>query len=256
MLIFIFQFTLFAQDNLTAYEIVDRAQGAIKVKGVQGLSVMQIIDQKGRKRVRKIKQVTKLFDNGDTEKRLLRFVAPADVKGIGLLTFDYKDKDDDLWIYMPALRKTRRIVSTEKAKNFMGSEFTYSDMTPPSLNDFNFKHLGQEEVNGVLCYKIEWIPVDEDIAEENGFSRRITFIGKQDFVIRKSIYYDLDGELLKELVVYKIKELDTKDHKFRAMHLEMTNHQNGRKSVLINEELEFSPSVQNDYFTTRYLERE
>jgi hypothetical protein len=157
---------------------------------------------------------------------------------------------------MPALRKTRRIVSTEKAKNFMGSEFTYSDMTPPSLEDFTFKHLGQDEVNGVLCYKIEWIPIDDDIAEENGFSRRMTFIGKQDFVIRKSVYYDLDGELLKELVIHNIKELDSENHKFRAMHLEMTNHQNGRKSVLINEKLEFSPSVQDDYFTTRYLERE
>ena len=138
----------------------------------------------------------------------------------------------------------------------MGSEFTYSDMTPPSLDDFTFNHLGEETVKDVLCYKIEWIPQDEDIAEENGFSKRITFIGKQDFVIRKSIYYDLDGELLKELVIHKIKELDTKNHKFRAMHLEMVNHQNGRRSVLVNEELEFNPSVQDDYFTTRYLERD
>ena len=256
MLLFSLYPAIFAQDKLTAYQIVDRAQDAIKVKGVQGVSVMQIIDQKGRKRIRKIKQVTKLYDNGDTEKRLLKFVSPADVKGVGLLTYDYKDKDDDLWIYMPALRKTRRIVSTEKAKNFMGSEFTYSDMTPPSLDDFTFNHLGEETVKDVLCYKIEWIPQDEDIAEENGFSKRITFIGKQDFVIRKSIYYDLDGELLKELVIHKIKELDTKNHKFRAMHLEMVNHQNGRRSVLVNEELEFNPSVQDDYFTTRYLERE
>ena len=245
-----------AQNTLSAYEIVDRAQETIKVKGVQGVSVMRIIDEKGRERVRKIRQVTKLFNDGDTEKRLLRFMAPADVKGTGLLTYDYKVKDDDLWLYMPALRKTRRIVSSEKAKNFMGSEFTYSDMTPPSLDDFNFNHLGEEEINGVLCYKIEWIPVDEDIAEENGFSKRIILLGKKDFVVRKAIYYDLDEELHKELTVHEVKELDTVNHKFRAMHLEMVNHQNNRRSVLINEQLEFNPNLKDDYFTIRYLERE
>ncbi len=242
--------------QLTALQIAERAQEAIKVKGVQGVSEMRIIDARGRERVRKIKQVTKLYDNGDTEKKLIRFIAPADVKGTGLLTYDYKDKDDDLWLYMPALRKTRRIVSTEKAKNFMGSEFTYSDMTPPSLDDFDFKNLGDEEIDGILCYKIEWIPKDDDIAEENGFSRRITYFGKKDFVIRKAVYYDLDGELVKEMIVHEIKELDTVNHRYRAKHLEMVNLQNGRKSILLNEQLEFNPDIPDDYFTIRYLERE
>ena len=242
--------------QLTSLQIAERAQEAIKVKGVQGISEMRIIDAKGRERVRKIKQVTKLYDNGDTEKKLIRFMAPADVKGTGLLTYDYKDKNDDLWLYMPALRKTRRIVSTEKAKNFMGSEFSYSDMTPPSLNDFDFKNLGNEKFNGTLCYKIEWIPKDDDIAEENGFSRRITYFGKKDFVIRKAVYYDLDGELYKEMIVHEIKELDTANHKYRAKRLEMVNLQNGRKSILLNEQLEFNPDIPDDYFTIRYLERE
>ena len=252
----LFIWTSSQAQSLTAIQIVERAQDAIKVKGVQGVSVMRILDEKGRERVRKIRQVTKLYDNGDTEKRLLRFMAPADVKGTGLLTFDYEDRDDDLWLYMPALRKSRRIVSTEKAKNFMGSEFTYSDMTPPALDDFTFNLLGEADVNGTLCYKVEWIPRDEDIAEENGYSRRVTFFGKTDFVIRKAEYDDLDGEPLKELIVYKVKELDPVNHKYRAMHLEMTNKQNDRRSIMINEQLEFNPNIKDDYFTTRYLERE
>jgi len=245
-----------AQTDLTAYQIADRAQEAIKVRGVQAVSVMRIVDEKGRERVRKIKQVTKLYDNGETEKRLIRFMEPADVKGVGLLTFDYKIKSDDLWLYMPALRKTRRIVSSEKSKNFMGSEFTYSDMTPPALDDFTFNKIGEEHVNGILCYQIEWLPKNEDIAEENGFSKRIAFLGKEDFVIRKSIYYDLDGELYKELTIHEIKELDPANHKYRAVSLEMVNLQNDRKSYLINESLEFNPDIDDDYFTTRYLERE
>jgi outer membrane lipoprotein-sorting protein len=244
------------QTALTANEIVARGEDVMRVKGVQGVSTMRIIDEKGGERVRKIKQASKLFDNGETEKRLIRFMEPADVKGTGLLTFDYKSKGDDLWLYMPALRKVRRIVSTEKAKNFLGSEFSYSDMSPPSPDDFNFKILGEEKFKEVLCYKIEWMPKSEEVAKENGFSRRIIFIGKDNFMIRKSLYYDSEGKLLKELIVHEIKELDTKNHKFRAMNLEMINRQNGRRSTLVNEQLEFNPNVDDSYFTTGYLERE
>lgn len=245
-----------AQAELTASEIVRRGEDAIRVKGVQGVSVMRIIDEKGSERVRKIKQAAKIFDNGETEKRLIRFMEPADVKGTGLLTYDYKSKEDDIWLYMPALRKVRRIVSSEKAKNFLGSEFTYADMSPPSMDDFTFTLLGEEKVNNILCYKVEWTPKNETIAKENGFSRRITFSSKNDFVVRKSIYSDLEGKLLKELYVHEIKELDTKNHKFRAMNLEMINKQNGRRSTLVNETLEFNPDVDEQYFTTGYLERE
>jgi len=240
----------------TTLEIVKRAELALKVKGVQGINTMIIIDEKGRERVRKIAQAAKLYDNGETEKRLIRFLEPADIKGTGLLTFNYEEAEDDLWLYMPALRKTRRIVSSEKAKNFMGSEFTYADMTPPSLNEFTFNRLEDQEVNGVACFQIEWIPIDQDIADENGFSRRVTFIGQEDFVIRRSLYYDLDGDFHKELIVHAVKELDPVNKRYRALRMEMINHQNGRRSLLITEKLEFTPDIKDEYFTTRYLERE
>jgi hypothetical protein len=243
------------QDDLSGKQIVDRSFQATKLAGSEMLSTMTILDSRGRERVRKIATVSKLYDNGDTEKRLIRFLSPADVKGTGLLTFDYENKDDDMWLFMPALRKTRRIVSTEKAKNFMGSEFTYADMTPPILENFSYEILGEEEVSGISCWKIEMIPVDDDVADENGFSKRISFIAKQDFVLRKAIYYDLDGELHKELAVEKVKEIDTENHKYRPTRMVMVNKQNGRKSVLDVEEIQFSPEVKDEFFTTRYLER-
>jgi outer membrane lipoprotein-sorting protein len=245
-----------AQAGLSAREIVDRSFEARELAGAEAIATMTIIDGKGRERVRKIAQVTKLYDRGETEKILVRFLSPADVKGTGLLTFDYEEKDDDIWLYMPALRKTRRIVSSEKAKSFMGSEFSYADMTPPSLDDFTFALLGEEEVGGVPCWKIEMVPADEDIADENGFSKRISFIGKNDNIIRKAVYYDLDGELHKELTVRDIVELDPQNHKYRPMHMVMVNMQNDRKSILHIDQIKFNPDIKDDYFTTRYLERE
>jgi hypothetical protein len=247
---------LLAQQTLTAREIADRSYETTRLDGSEAVSTMTILDSKGRQRVREIAQVSKLFDNGDTEKKLVRFLAPADVKGTGLLTFDYKVKDDDIWLYMPALRKTRRIISSEKSKSFMGSEFSYADMTPPTLDDFTFNLLGEEEVKGTLCWNIETIPINEEIADENGFSKRLSWIGKEDFVLRKAVYYDLDEELHKELHILEFKELDSKKNKYRPLHLEMTNLQNGRKSILQIKQIVYNPKVKNDYFTTRYLERE
>ena len=245
-----------AQTNLTAREIADRSYDATRLAGAEAVSTMTIIDSKGRERVRQVAQVTKLYDNGDTEKKLIRFLAPADVKGTGLLTFDYKEKDDDIWLYMPALRKTRRIISSEKAKSFMGSEFSYADMTPPVLDDFTFQLLSEEEVNSTPCCKIEMVPKDDDIADENGFSKKISWIGKENFVVRRAFYYDLDEEFHKELTIHEIRELDPENHKYRPIHLEMENKQNGRRSILRINEIVFNPNVKDEFFTTRYLERE
>jgi len=248
--------TLIAQESLTAKQIADKSFKVTKLAGAEATATMTIIDSKGRERVRKTAQVTKLYENGDTEKKLIRFLSPADIKGTGLLTFDYSEKDDDMWLYMPALRKTRRIISSEKAKSFMGSEFSYADITPPTLDDFNYKKLGEQEVEGILCWEIEMVPIDDDVADENGFSKKISYIGKKDFVIRKAIYYDLDGEIHKELAVKEVKELDKKNHKYRPIYMIMVNKQNDRKSILKVDKIQFNPNVKDGYFTTRYLERE
>ncbi len=248
--------SLVAEEELTAKQIADKSYDTTRLAGSEARSTMTIIDSKGRERVRKIAQVTKLYDNGDTEKKLVRFLAPADVKGTGLLTYDYKVKDDDMWLFMPALRKTRRIVSSEKAKSFMGSEFSYADMTPPNTDDFQFKILGEPEVNGVLCWEIEMKPNDDDVADENGFSKKISYIGKEDFVIRKAVYYDLDETLLKELTVKEIRLLDPANKKYRPTEMVMVNLQNDRKSILKIDQIEFNPDVKDEYFTTRYLERQ
>ncbi len=235
---------------------MEKSYDAIKLAGSEAVTTMTIIDSKGRKRIRKIAQVSKLYDNGRTEKKLVRFISPADVKGTALLTFDYEDREDDMWLYMPALRKIRRIISSEKSKSFMGSEFSYSDMTPPILNNFTFIKLEDETVLGTECWKIQMTPIDEDIADDNGFSKRIVWVGKLNHVTRKAVYYDLDSELHKELTILEIKQFDSAENKFRATHLRMKNIQNGRMSVLRVENIIFNPDIKDDYFTMRYLERE
>lgn len=241
--------------DLTARQIFDRSFEVSKLAGSEAVLTLTIVNRRGNERVRKMAMVSKLYDNGQTEKSLMRFLAPADVKGTGFLTYDYEEKDDDMWLFMPALRKTRRIVSDEKSKSFMGSEFSYADMAPPTLNDFNFENIGEESLEGVACWKIQMVPKTEKIASDNGFSKRVSLIGKKDFMVRRSVYYNLDGKLEKELIVYEIKEIDPEHHKYMTMHMEMVNTINDRKSIMKIEKVVFNPNISDEYFSTRYLER-
>lgn len=237
-------------------EIVEKSRDTTQLEGAEMLAKLTILNAKKQKRERTLAMVSKSYEGGETEKRLIRFVAPADVKGTGLLTYDYETKTDDMWLFMPALRKTRRIVASDKAKSFMGSEFTYADVTPPSVQDFTYVLLGSEVVGGTDCWIVEATPKTEDIAEENGYSKRKTWIGKSDYVFRRTQYYDLSGELLKELTVHKVEKVDPKNNRYRPMHMTMENKQNGRSSEMEFSQLRLRPDVPDEYFTARYLERQ
>jgi len=180
-------------------QIAELALEANRLDGSEAVMTLVIENGKGQQRVRKLAAVSKLVDGGRTEKKLSRFLSPADVKGTGFLSFDHATGDDDMWLYLPALRKTRRIVSSEKAKSFMGSEFTYADMNLPNLDDFAYTVLREEPVEGVPCWVVEATPRDADIADDHGYSKRVAWFGKEDHSLRRALYYDLQGEILKEL---------------------------------------------------------
>ena len=238
-----------------AREIMEKARDAARIRGLEAVSTLRIYDARGRERVRQTSMASREFDNGATEKRIIRFLSPAEVKGTGMLIYDYEEKNDDMWIYMPALRKTRRIVSSEKGKSFMGSEFNNADMSAPNLDDFEYSILGSEPFDGTDCWVIEVIPEDEDIMDEMGYDRRIAWIGKTDYVQRKSEYYNEDDELFKLLRSTNVKAIDPAGKKFMAMHMEMENRENGRRSVMTMDKIQYNPEVKEEYFTLAYLEK-
>jgi hypothetical protein len=236
-------------------EIMQRSREVSKLDGMEAISTLKIYDAKGRERVRQTSMASRLFENGATEKRIIRFLSPAEVKGTGMLIYDYDEKNDDMWIYMPALRKTRRIISSEKSKSFMGSEFSNADMAAPSLEDFNYRVTGSDLVGGTECWIVEVIPVNEDIMDEVGYDRQLAWIGKQDFVFRKAEYYNEDNALFKQMLSTDVKQIDPSGKKFMATRMEMSNIQNGRKSVMTIDKIQYNPQVKEEYFTLGYLER-
>lgn len=236
-------------------EIMQKSRNVSKLDGMEAISTLRIYDAKGRERVRQTSMASKLFESGATEKRIIRFLSPAEVKGTGMLIFDYDERNDDMWIYMPALRKTRRIISNEKSKSFMGSEFSNADMSAPSLEDFDYTVTGSGIVEGTDCWIVEVVPVSGDIMDEVGYDRQIAWIGKHDFVFRKAEYYDADDELFKQMISSEVRQMDAAGKKYVATRMEMNNIQNGRKSILTIDEIQYNPDVKEEYFTLGYLER-
>jgi len=239
----------------SAREIMDKVTTTRKLDGSEAVIKMTVLGEGGQAREREISMATKLYDGGKTEKRIYRFLSPADVQGTGILVYDYEAKPDDVWIYLPALRKTRRVVSTQRAQSFMGSEFSYGDLNIPSLDDFSYTLVKEEASGGEPCYVIDLVPKSKEIADAEGYSKKTYWVSKAKLAVLRGLYYDKDGKLLKELIAGDIKLLDPKNKRYRATHMEMINKQNGRRSVFDSKKVTYAPATKDEYFTTAYLER-
>jgi len=239
-----------AQDPLV---IVKASQEAMKVKSFESLSTLTITDNRGNERIRKSSMASKTYPD-KTEKRIIKFVAPAEVEGTGILIFDHEDQADDMWIYLPALRKTRRIVSTEKSNSFMGSEFSNADMTAPAILDFTYTMLGTEEISGTECWKIAAVPVDISLEDMYGYSKAIRWIGKEDKVVRKSAYFDYSETLIKTIETIKFMAMDPAGEKYMVTEMVALNHESGRSSTMKMDQVQ-TTETKDEYFTISYLER-
>ena len=189
----------------SGYDIMKKADEVAEPKTSSSTATLTIHSKKGSDRVREVIMMSKDF--GDVTKEVIVFTSPKDVSGTGYLMFEYeedangKKKDSDNWLYMPAMKKTRRIASSgsESEGSFMGTDFTYQDMGDRSLNKYKYNLLGEEDVDGVACYKVECI----SIAHTEKDPRYISYIGKADYILRKCEFYDRQDTLHRELAKLK-----------------------------------------------------
>ncbi len=241
----------FAQDPK---EIIRESHDVVKVSSFQAISTLTITDSRGNRRIRRNSMASISLPDG-TEKRIIRFLSPTEVKGTGILIFDYPEKSDDMWIYLPALRKTRRIVSREKSKSFMGSEFSNANMTAPGLEDFTYSLLDEETFNGKVCYQVASTPVTGELADEYGYSRSVSLVDKKRFLVYRTTYFDDDGELFRTVTNKAFKKLEEADGKYMVTQMHALNHRNHRASEMVMEQVSVTPTDKS-WFTVAYLEKE
>ncbi len=248
---------LFADDQ-EARAIMEKADA--RDDGDDQVSEMEmiLIDKRGKERIRKIHTFSK--DKGEDILRLMFFLHPADVKDTAFLTFDYDDhdKDDDQWLYLPALRKTKRIASTDKSGSFMGSDLTYSDMTSRNLEDYDYgfyEKAKEKDVRGVKTWVIWSIPRSKDIIEETGYEKSLIFVRKDNFFVIRALHWVRDGGYKKYM---DVKKLDLIDGIWVATEMHITKKKGKKtahKTILKLSNVKFNQALDFDIFSTRRMEK-
>jgi len=211
---------------------------------------LTITEKGGSTRNRTISMTTKSYPEG-LEKRFIKFIEPADVRGTAMLVVDNANTADDMWIYLPALKKTRRIVTSEKGKSFMSSEFSNADMTSPSLSDFTHRHT--ENSGKDTQWIIESVPVNEDKADEYGYSKKISYISIDKTQVQKMEFYNFDNELFKVIEIKSILPLS--NGKYLVKNMVANNLSTNRKSEILFSSISEGIKVDDSFFTIQNLER-
>ena len=186
---------------------------------------MTLRNRKGQESVRQIRS-RNLEVTGDGDKTMSIFDQPADVKGTAMLTFSHGLKPDDQWLYLPALKRVKRISSRNKSGPFMGSEFAFEDLGSQEIEKYSYKYLRDEPCGDWQCYVVERTPQ----YKHSGYTRQIVWGDKEKYRIVKVEFYDRKNSLLKTLTFSGYQEY--LDHYWRPDEMFMENHQNGKSTLL------------------------
>ena len=247
--------TLSSLFAITGEEIAQKVHNRDEGDNSTSKMKMILIDKNGKKRIRDLKTFTK--NKGEDKLKLMFFLTPADVKNSAFLTYDYEDsaKDDDQWLYLPELKKVKRIASSDKSSSFMGSDFTYSDMTSRNVEDYTYKIMKEKKVGAHMTWQMMVTPKSEKTVEETGYTKSIVFVRQDNFVIVQALNYIKVGKKLKYMMV---KGLEKIDGIWTATEMQMITKKGKKtlhKTVFQFSDIKYNQNLEESLFTTRTLER-
>jgi outer membrane lipoprotein-sorting protein len=232
------------QRNLSTTKVLDSSSGAEFV----------LINAAGQQRIRDTDGQTKLMPGTTDNRRLVTFLSPADVRGTKTLLIEHSAADDDMWIYLPAMKKVRRLVASNKKDSFVGTDFSYGDVVGHKVEEWSHTLLRQEQADGKDCYVIESTPKRPEVADNTGYSKRISWIDEVRFVAIRGESYDQNGELLKRTSSKDIERVDAKNDKYQPMELMSENVQTGHKTFIKFKNFKANVGVGDEVFAARSLE--
>jgi hypothetical protein len=241
--------------KLTGREIMDlvdvRDDGDRSVQDMR----MILIDKNGSQRKRTIRAYR--MDVGVDKHSIMFFLDPADVKDTGFLTYDYDDpeKDDDQWLYLPALKKTKRIASGDKSGSFMGSDFTYADMTDRNLDYYDYELLKEDELDGVPVWIVQAIPNTDEEIDETGYVKQVVFVRQDNHVVVRAKSWLKKGGRNK---YFDVKKLEQIDGIWTPTEMHMVTKKGKKtlhKTILVSSNVRYNQPMDDGQFSVRQLEK-
>jgi outer membrane lipoprotein-sorting protein len=240
--------SLNAQSELSGLEIMQKVANRPDGDEMEGTLIMTLVNSRGGERVREIKQYIKDF--GSVEKKIMFFVKPADVKNTSFMNWSYDDEtaNDDQWIYLPALKKVKRISSDSSGDYFMGSDFTYDDLGDRKPSDDTHTVLRTEIMDELDCYVVESVTKDEDYM----YLKTVTWVVKDRWYGLKKDFYDEDGDYLKSLTLNNVENINGF---WIITGTEMKNEQKDHATIMEFKNVQIDAGINESNFTERMMKR-
>lgn len=242
-------------EGLTADAIMEKNFVATKYLGSTAHVTFTLINKHGQERVRETLSTTKLQANARDTMRLVRFLSPPDIAGTATLLIEHADADDDIWIYLPALKKVRRLVAANKKDSFVGTDLSYGDIIGHKVQEWHHVLVKEETIDGQACYVVESTPHSDAVQEQSGYSKRRSWLRTDNFVLVRGEFWDANGTPLKTFVVRDVRVVDPAQDKWQGMRLEATNTHTQHRTLITFADFAFQPTIAEEVFSTRYLER-
>ncbi|MEK6726022.1 MAG: outer membrane lipoprotein-sorting protein [Deltaproteobacteria bacterium] len=233
----------------TAEEAIKRAQAAFLYAGydMKARVVMKLIAKDGKERMREMTMLRKDFEEGGDQKYFIYFYQPADVRNMSFMVWKYPKKDDDRWIFIPALNMVRKIAASDRRSSFVGSDFTYEDISGRDIEDDNHSFGKEEKVGERDCLVIKSVPKDE---KGTDYSYKLSWIDKERSLPLKEEYYSKKGDIEKVFSADEVKELSGI---FTITKRTMKNIANGHRTEVSFEKTEYNVKIEDGLFTERAL---
>lgn len=239
---------------LSAEDIMKQNFTISKVEDSTQDATFRLINSQGQERIRQTSGQTKLLPGTTDNRRIVVFTAPADIRGTKTLLIEHSGGEDGIWIYLPAMKKVRRLVANNKKDSFVGTDFSYGDVIGYRVDDWNHTLLREETLTGVSCWVIQSTPKSAEVENISGYSRRISWIDKRSYIAIRTEIYDREGAYVKRLTQEDVREIDPRKHKWQAMRLTAENVQTGHRTIIELENFRANTGVSDAEFTPSYLE--
>jgi outer membrane lipoprotein-sorting protein len=209
---------------------------------------MTLRDTGGSARVREMR-ILGLEAAEDGDKTLVIFDVPRDLEGTSILTVTHRDSPSDQWLYLPAIRRTRRIATSNRSDAFMGSEFTFEDIGSQDLNEYRYRYLREEALDGTAAYVLERFPIDE----QSAYARHVMWMDSEEYQLLRVDYYDRDDAHVKSLRVDGYQQYD--GGQWRPDRMVMNELASGKSTTLDWSDYAFATGLSDGDFDPRRLGR-
>jgi len=236
---------------LTAEDVREKSQEAFFYQGkdFKARVTMRLINKNGKERIREMTMLRKNYgSSGGEQKYFIYFFKPADVRNMTFMVYKYPGRDDDRWLFIPAINMTKRIAARDKSSSFVGSDFTYEDISGRDLEDDTHEIIKEEKLGGQDCFVIKSTPKARDM----NYSYKFSWIDMETFLPLKEEYYNLKGERIKIFTADKIEEIKGFP---TVVKRRMKNIQSGHRTEVTFIKTDYNIGIEDRLFSERFLKR-